>query len=73
MSNESVHIRLNFNNMIMSVCEEESLCHKEAIFWMRPSKLDDVDMFCMIHGIELIQTKEHFGLLVGSSIVKVKN
>lgn len=70
--NESVHIELDFNGMIMSVCDREDQCMKGSAFWLAWSDMHRVDAYIDMNGGAKIDNKRAFGFLVASSIVQLR-
>lgn len=70
MSDDSpFHIRLRFNQKIMSVCDQRDQCLKDASFWLPFSNIDRVCVFMKISNIAKIQSNEHFTKLLAARMV----
>ena len=69
---ETVHIELNFNQMIMTVSEREDQCHPKARFWLSWDKWPQIEMFCKMNQVEKVQDKKLFGILVANRIIQLR-
>ncbi|MAE81340.1 MAG: hypothetical protein CMB80_01300 [Flammeovirgaceae bacterium] len=68
---EDLHMRLNFNGMVMTISDDSSRCHPEAKFWMPFHNVPRLHAYCKLSGVAKINCKEHFGKLVAGGIVYV--
>ena len=69
--NEPVHIRLKFNDMVMSVCNTEDEIHKDAKFWLPWGAFHIVESFCKMNQIRQIDNKRVFGTLLAGRIIQL--
>jgi len=66
---EVVHIRLNFNDEIMTMADDRSQCHKDARYWLPSENMDRIDVYLRMNGLEKIQCSSHFTKLLAGRIV----
>ena len=63
------HIKLNFNDMIISFAAKREQCHQEARFWMPWSNYTRLEAYLKMNKIAKIDCKKHFGKLVAGGII----
>lgn len=66
------HIKLSFNDMIMTVSEQSEHCHPQARFWFPLQNSDKLQAYCKVTKQAKVACKEHFGKLVACGIIKVR-
>lgn len=65
------HMKLSFNNMILTVSDTEGECHANARFWMPVDNEARLLAYMKMAKIQNVSCKIHFGRLVNAGIVKV--
>lgn len=66
-----LHFILEFNDMVMSVCDSEEQCHEKAKFWLCWDKTPTLEFYMKLNGIVQIDNKKTFGILVASRIIQL--
>jgi len=69
VDNETVHIKLKFNDMVMSVCDHRQQCHRAAKFWLPWENWPNIDAYCKMNNIKQIGNKRALGNLVAGRII----
>lgn len=71
LSNESdiVHVKLDFIDAIMSVCDDVWDCHPQAKYWLPLANFDRLDVYLRLANITKINCVPHFTKLLASRIV----
>lgn len=70
-TDEVYHFTLNFNDMIMSVCNDRDMIHTDARFWLPFVNIPRVNAYVKITGIGKISSKDHLGRLIAQGIIHV--
>ncbi len=65
-----LHIELEFNKKVMSVCESESQCHPEATYWLPVANLDRLFSYLRMSKLTQIHSIEHFTKVLTGRIVQ---
>ncbi len=68
-----LHCHLEFNGMVMSVCDKEDQCHTTAKFWLCWDQTPKLEFYMMLNGIVQIDNKKTFGILVASRIIQLRH
>lgn len=73
---DSIHIELEINKMILSVCDEAVQCHQDAKFWLPWCNWDRFNTYCKLSSITKIQASEngkmHLARLVAGRIIHLR-
>lgn len=67
----TLHIRLNFNNKVISVCDDRENCHPDATYWLPTENIDDFNKYLDEYGIEKVNSNSLLAKLLVRRIVVI--
>lgn len=66
---DTVHVKLDFIDAIMTVSDEVWQSHPQASYWMPTANFDRLDVYLRLANISKINCIQHFTKLLASRIV----
>lgn len=71
----AIHLELDFNDMILSICRESKSCHPQARFWLPTKNFERFEAYLRINSLQKLQAtengKEHIAKLIAGRIMHV--